>query len=338
MKTSFFLPARITAAASFVAAVLFLASCSSEQETPDPNLDLAYGTSSSAQVLDLFLPADSGSGSGPADTLVLYIHGGAWVTGDKGDDPIGDIRRIAAGKGYAAASMNYRLISLTADNKVDCGDMLADIDLAVRFIKARIPSIDRLILIGVSAGAHLSLLYTYQHYAAGDSPVPPIPIVLCISLSGPTDFSDPAWYRAAPSDAVDAEIPENMKITIISALTGSAFTPEDYRAVTESGELDGEKQAALLGISPINFVSERVPPTIMAHGRKDGIVPFSNAERLKAALDEKAIAPAPAVDRLTVFPNSGHMLAGDPDKLAEFLGLLDEYIGNPAGVPAGSRR
>ncbi|MDR2404227.1 MAG: alpha/beta hydrolase [Spirochaetaceae bacterium] len=318
---------KITAASSLLAAILFLGACSSDIEQPDPNLNIAYGTASPAQVLDLFLPEDSGGGN-PADTVVLYIHGGAWVTGDKADSPVDEIRRIAAAKGCVAASMNYRLITM-ANNTVHCDDMLNDIDLAIRCIKDRTASlglgINKLVLVGVSAGAHLSLLYAYQH-AEGDSPAP-IPIVLCISLSGPTDFTDPAWYTGMPVDPVIPSIQDDLKFPLISALTGEQFTPDDIQAMQEDS-IDAGKRDALLKISPVHHVTGKVPTTILAHGQKDGIVPFSNAERLKAKLDDAGVAPVPPKDRLTVFPNSGHTLAGDPDKLEVLFDVINEYIGN----------
>jgi dipeptidyl aminopeptidase/acylaminoacyl peptidase len=66
----------------------------------------------------------------------------------------------------------------------------------------------------------------------------------------------------------------------------------------------------------------------LAHGKLDGIVPFSNAERLRVKLDELGVAPVPPKERLIVFPNSGHTLQGDPDKLTALFELITEYVGN----------
>ena len=50
------------------------------EAAPSPQLDVAYADTAPEQRLDLYQPA-------PADKpapLVIYIHGGAWRTGDKG--------------------------------------------------------------------------------------------------------------------------------------------------------------------------------------------------------------------------------------------------------------
>ncbi len=67
--------------------------------------DLAYANTSSAQKLDLYVPA----GSGPFP-LVINIHGGAFKMGSKAmlDAPVKEALLAA---GYAVASINYRLSS-----------------------------------------------------------------------------------------------------------------------------------------------------------------------------------------------------------------------------------
>ena len=50
------------------------------EAAPSPQLDVAYADTAPEQLLDLYQPA-------PADKpapLVIYIHGGAWRSGDKG--------------------------------------------------------------------------------------------------------------------------------------------------------------------------------------------------------------------------------------------------------------
>lgn len=65
------------------------------------NLDYA-GQGNIAQVLDLYLPA----GNGPFP-LMVFIHGGGWMSGDKGD---GDAFPLDLNpRGIAVASINYRL-------------------------------------------------------------------------------------------------------------------------------------------------------------------------------------------------------------------------------------
>jgi acetyl esterase/lipase len=305
----------------FLAALFAACTMDPEPEPADPIVDLPYG-SAPAQTLDAFFPP---RWSGGPLTGLLYIHGGAWIQGDKGDPPIDDIRKIAAENNCALFSMNYRMVG----DRASCEDMLEDVDLAIRYIRTNSPGgarIDKLVLLGVSAGAHLSLLYSYQHHAASADPSP-IPIALCISLSGPTDFSDPAWYAPRTDfTIVDPEIAQPLKLYLVSALTGTPFSTADYSAMRD-GTVSAEKAELLRKISPIAYVSKAIPPTLLVHGAKDGIVPQSNATRLKAEL-ERSGAPLPSAgERLTIFPNSGHMLDRDPDKMGEIFRVISENIG-----------
>jgi len=63
--------------------------------------DIAYASLSKAQTLDLYLP----QGNGPFP-LIVNIHGGGFMMGDK-SDPVGGDQLLA--NGYAVASLNYRL-------------------------------------------------------------------------------------------------------------------------------------------------------------------------------------------------------------------------------------
>lgn len=69
-------------------------------------LDVPYvkGAADGAQRLDLYLPA---SQPGAQPPLFVYIHGGAWVSGDKAQ--YAAVGRALAGSGIAVAVINYRL-------------------------------------------------------------------------------------------------------------------------------------------------------------------------------------------------------------------------------------
>ena len=298
-------------------ALFFACDTGTGPNTVDPDrkdwLDLAYG-SHAAQKLDLFFPDAPSKIAGPV-AAALYIHGGAWITGDKTDYPAELIKSMAADAGIAAAAMNYRLLFAGAS----CDDMIRDVSSAVALIKQQAAqlgvTIDRLSIIGVSAGAHLALLYSYTR--AGSGTDSPIPVTLCVSLSGPTDFTDPAWFNTSAS-------PED-KILLISALTGQPFTESDLTAMQNGGDLSPDKRQALERISPVYQIHSNIPPTLFAHGTRDPIVPISNAYRLDAALYH--IAPDKNVG-LTVFPHSGHGLDAPADALisATFLAKIKEEL------------
>ena len=78
--------------------------------------DLSYGTHE-RQVVDLFVPENASGDLG----LVLFIHGGAWIQGDK-ESYKGGMEYGATNLGIATASVNYRYIS----DDVDLIDVYTD--------------------------------------------------------------------------------------------------------------------------------------------------------------------------------------------------------------------
>lgn len=104
------------------------------------------------QKLDLWRPA----GPAPAP-LVLFVHGGGWKRGDK-DNATGMTKVThLLGRGYAVASIDYRLVpEATVEQEA------ADVALALSWLRAHAAAngidADRIVLMGHSAGAHLVAL------------------------------------------------------------------------------------------------------------------------------------------------------------------------------------
>jgi acetyl esterase/lipase len=121
--------------------------------------------------LDLYLP----DGAAPTDSrpVVVYVHGGAWRTGDK-RYRLADKVALFTGAGYVFASLNYRLspqtLSPTPDpSRVMFPDHPHDVGEAIGWLDRNVASFGgdpkRIALIGHSAGAHLvSLLATDPSY------------------------------------------------------------------------------------------------------------------------------------------------------------------------------
>jgi arylformamidase len=88
--------------------------------------------------------------------LVIFIHGGGWSIGDKGNDR-SDKAGFYTGKGYAYATLNYRLVP---EAKPD--GQAADIADAIAWLRRDAARLgfdpDQIILMGHSAGAHLAAL------------------------------------------------------------------------------------------------------------------------------------------------------------------------------------
>jgi arylformamidase len=96
--------------------------------------------------------------------LVVFVHGGGWKGGDKqGATGLNEVAHLTE-KGYAYASINYRLVpTATVEQQA------ADVASAVAWLLANAVRLDvdasRIVLMGHSAGAHLvTLVGTDPHY------------------------------------------------------------------------------------------------------------------------------------------------------------------------------
>jgi acetyl esterase/lipase len=124
-------------------------------------------------VLD-FYKADA---EGPTP-LVVYIHGGGWVNGDKRPVNMIDVRRLLA-RGISVAAINYRFVQQAqeAGVKPPVRWPLEDAARAVQFLRSKAPewNLDkaRVAATGGSAGACSSLwLAFHDDMARPDSPDP----------------------------------------------------------------------------------------------------------------------------------------------------------------------
>lgn len=88
--------------------------------------DLAYGSLSPAQTLDLYVP----EGKGPFP-LVVIIHGGGFMTGDKTNGAELGRVKVLLKEGYAVASINYRL-----SDEAIYPAQIHDVKAAVRYLRA----------------------------------------------------------------------------------------------------------------------------------------------------------------------------------------------------------
>ena len=122
----------------------------------------------------LYRPA--GTGPFPA---VVQVHGGAWVSKDRSDNAF--IAKALAESGMLVASIDFRM-----PPEAPYPASLADINLAVRWLKARARTYgsrpDRLGLFGTSSGGHQALLAAMRpddpRYAALPLPEAPYPASL----------------------------------------------------------------------------------------------------------------------------------------------------------------
>jgi acetyl esterase/lipase len=81
------------------------APCGSREAAPP--VEVAYGDHGTLTALDVY-PLAPRAGCPPSPVLV-WVHGGGWQAGDKGNR-MADKRRLAAEQGWVLVSVNYRLV------------------------------------------------------------------------------------------------------------------------------------------------------------------------------------------------------------------------------------
>lgn len=257
--------------------------------------DLSYGNGD-MNTYDLYIPAEL-SQNRPC-SLILFIHGGGFTAGDKADDSAWC--KYFASKGLLCASMNYTFLSEKNNHGLPL--MFQETGQAVKAIYEKAEalgfSITEMATTGNSAGGTLALMYAYNQ--PGDAP---IPVKFVFQLTGPASFDPEGWGNTTDED----------KAAFITMMSGQSVTAE----MVASGAI----QQYIDAISPAAQVDTDTVPTLMAYGPKDKIVPPS----LKFLLIEKLNEYRVRHDYIE-FPNSGHGLLNDPDKVAEYVALLDEYI------------
>jgi acetyl esterase/lipase len=270
--------------------------------------DLQYGSgelgSDEKQTLNIMLP----HGESEAHAIV-YIHGGFYFLGSKVWYPefLTDYSDKAV-----FATINYRLLNIT-DNKIHMDDMLSDVDAALSKIvfvaKENGITIKDVILVGHSAGAHIALLYGYKYFETNAAKK--INIAACISLSGPSDFTDDIGWSSMSEYGNDLSQRMEKLSWIGSELVGTKIELTQYNFTTQSNYPDMKNH--IESISPITFVYKngKVPPTLLVHDLDDTIVPYSNSVKLNAALDKTTVP-----HKFITVTGSGnnHMLGGFPNK------------------------
>lgn len=229
---------------------------------------IKYG-SHPRNVMDIALPANRNS----TTPVVILIHGGAWVMGDKSYF-ISEIQQFAKA-GIACATINYRYASDITN--VHHPDLPDDVVQAMNFIGSKASlwkvSDKRFGLAGHSAGGHLALITAYT---LNDGR-----IKACVSWGGPLDFTNSEQLAIMGSKEV-------FKAYIGTGLNSSNDTLK-YRQA-----------------SPYWMVNSSSVPTLMIHGTNDIGVPYSNAVLMKQKLNSLGVD-----NLLSTFNDAGHIWTGN---------------------------
>lgn len=133
-----------------------------EQHLPDPGHSDAgrvYGSGPDGELCDLFYPETPG-GHTATLPVVVWIHGGGWVSGSRSD--LTNYLKILAGRGMVAVSLDY---SIAPEAKYP--RPVAQVNRALAYLEERAGGLqinpDRIVLAGDSAGAQIAAQVALLH-------------------------------------------------------------------------------------------------------------------------------------------------------------------------------
>ena len=233
----------------------------------EPNQTLLFATAGTKPLYtDIYLPGKAGSATA-ASAPVVMIHGGGFTGGTRS---IGrDWDRWLASRGYTVFDVDYRL-----DPPVSWNFAAQDVACAMGWVArhAALYNIapDRMLIAGQSAGGGLAM---QVGYGLGDGTV--------TSSCGGTVPQPAAIFALYPPD--DLAMAWNLK-TGIGPVSGRVYNTE---YIGGSPEQFPERYRA---VSPIFHVRPGLPPTLIAAGVHDHLVPFGGHVEMVEKLDAAGVA------------------------------------------------
>lgn len=273
---------------------------------PHAYMDVPYSDRSKTLKLNLVLPNE---GDGPYPVIV-YIHGGGWLIGDKNHVQTQQIYRLLYA-GYAVCCINYRL-----SDEAKWPLPLHDCKAAIRFLRANAENYhldtERIGACGNSAGGHLAAMLG--------------------TTGGKPEFEDLTMGCAEYSSEVQAVFTwfgvYDFTRWVEDWTKAYPDRPIDYEVGAESfmfGHSIKEYPERLAQASPILHLDEKTVPFYVEHGTGDHAVPCYQCirfyERYKELLGEERIT-------MKLFEGAEH---SDPvfktdENVFEFVKFFDKYI------------
>jgi acetyl esterase/lipase len=246
-----------------------------------------------AGTMDLHLDVYQVASSKPAP-VVIQIHGGGWIRGDRPSSSRSFGPFFAAGASVVA--VQYR-------NAIDAPAPAAigDVRCAMAWVKANAKKynfdLSRVITWGGSAGGHLALMAAYAPASftpktCSDQPK----IAAVLDDYGPTNLAEGLTEHGS-MDFTHQWLGLDLPLTPEASSQESTGRPAAPRWPDPSTELLAKAKA----MSPLTYVQPGLPPTFIVNGDSDHTVDPSQSAELKKALDD---AHVPA--RQYIVAGGGH--------------------------------
>jgi len=254
--------------------------------------------------LDVYLASDRKS----LHPLVLYIHGGGWISGhSRQSGAFDDFPRVLAGlasRGYTVASLNYRLSS-----EAPFPAAIQDVKAAIKFLRAHGDEygIDKSkgLVWGGSAGGHLAALAALTCDVKELEPVVP------------AGASPEALRVAEQSDCVQAAVTWYgvLDLSRMPNPTGASGANPTIRQFLNCADSCPKK--SLEAASPVSYVTANAPPFLLVHGAADKTVDPVQSTHFRQVMEH-----AGARAELLMIPAVDHSFIGATPEATRDASLL----------------
>ena len=243
--------------------------------------------------LDLYLPEKTDARL----PLVVWIHGGAWQAGSKEGCPA----VFLAAKGYAVASINYRL-----SQHAVFPAQIEDCKAAIRWLRANAAKYhvdsDHVGVWGASAGGHL---------------------VAMLGVTGKVKALEGQGGNLDQSSRVQCVVdwfgPSNF-----ATMRGWHNDPGSPEARLIGGSVQENPEKARKA-SPLTYVDKDSAAFLIMHGDKDNVVPPGQSDELADALKKAGVEVT-----LQVIKDNGHGGPGfgSPERRKQIEDFFAKHLGN----------
>ncbi|MBN9523777.1 prolyl oligopeptidase family serine peptidase [bacterium] len=306
-------PTRLARPVVVAAAALLVAPPAGAADPPLPKQTHTFKTVGGVKVQADVYRADDAA----VRPVVVWIHGGALVTGNRKSVP-SNLLELCRAEGYALVSIDYRLAP-----EVKLPEVVADVADALRWVRGagakecRLDA-DRVVVTGGSAGGYLTLM-------AGAA-VRPRPTAL-IAYWGYGDV-DGDWYTT-PSEFYRRTIPLIAREEAYKGVGGTPITGSEdgvdfkargrfYHYLRQNGQWTKEvtgfnpatDRTKLDPYCPVRNVTAEYPPTLLVHGTEDTDVPYQLSADMARELARHKVP-----HELVTVAGAGHGLSGGNKKL-----------------------
>ncbi|WP_228377092.1 alpha/beta hydrolase [Chryseobacterium sp. FH2] len=214
----------------------------------DVQNDISYGKDSE-QKLDLYIPKNDKQNQ----NVFIIVHGGGWRGGKKSDLTFFTRSLMEKLPNSVFANIEYRLASTT---RFAIPAQTDDIHSVMLYLEKELRYKPNFILLGNSAGGHLSMLYAYKFDKEKN-------VKAVINIVGPADLSDRGF-----KSYVDYSFVENHLIE--PKLVDKNIQKEKFT-------------------SPVYWINQTSAPTLSFYGNNDQIVPVSQKKILDSALNKNNV-------------------------------------------------